>query len=177
MAKKFFKKWMPDHDKIRQHPHLNRVFGKLLHDPNLLHLNRRSVTGAFFVGLFMAFVPVPTQMIFAAGIAIWWRVNLPISVGLVWITNPLTMPPIFYFAYKLGAWILGLPIRHQQFELSWAWLGSELSAIWQPFLLGSLICSLGAALLGAGLVRLIWRLNVVRQWEERKRRRARIKQL
>ena len=112
---------MPDHEKLRAHPHLNKIFGKLLHDPNLLHLNRRSVSGAFFVGLFMAFVPLPTQMIFAAGVAIWLRVNLPISVGLVWITNPITIPPMFYFAYKVGAWILNEPVMEWQFELSWDW--------------------------------------------------------
>ncbi len=177
MSKKFLKKWMPDHEKIRRHPHLNKLFGTLLHDPNLLHLNRRSVTGAFFVGLFMAFVPLPTQMIFAAGIAIWLRVNLPISVGLVWITNPLTMGPIFYFAYKVGAWTLGLPVRESNFNLSWEWLGTELSAIWEPFLLGSFLCALTAATLGATAVRLLWRLNVVRQWEIRKQRRAKCKQL
>ena len=173
MPKKFIQRWMPDHDKVRSHPHLNKVFGSLLHDPNLLHLNRRSVTGAFFVGLFMAFVPIPFQMLPAAALSIWWRVNLPISVGLVWITNPITIPPLFYFAYKIGAWTLHLPVRHIDFhDISWHWLTSELAAIWEPFLLGCFICALGSATLGAITIRLLWRLNVVRQWERRKRDRA-----
>jgi uncharacterized protein (DUF2062 family) len=29
----------------------------------------------------------------------------------VWITNPITMPPIFYGCYKLGAWILDVSIE------------------------------------------------------------------
>ncbi|MDH5777262.1 MAG: DUF2062 domain-containing protein, partial [Gammaproteobacteria bacterium] len=82
MPKKFIQRYMPDHDKIRQHPHLNKMFGTLLHDPNLLHLNRRSVSGAFFIGLFMAFVPMPFQMVPAAALAIYFRTNLPISIGL-----------------------------------------------------------------------------------------------
>ena len=173
MPKKFIRKWMPDQEKIRNHRYLNRLFGSLLHDPNLLHLNRRSVTGAFFIGLFMAFMPLPTQMVFAAAVAIWWRVNLPISVGLVWLTNPVTIPPVFYFAYKVGAWILGTPVRVIHFEdISWDWLTSELAAIWEPFLLGCLICGLVCAIIGAISVRLLWRLNVVRQWERRKRERA-----
>jgi uncharacterized protein (DUF2062 family) len=172
MPKKFIKRWMPDHEKIRAHPHLNKIFGKLLHDPNLLHLNRRSVSGAFFVGLLMAFVPLPTQMIFAAAAAILFRVNLPISVGLVWLTNPVTMPPVFYFCYKVGAWILNTPVAKHSFELSWTWLQTEFGLIWQPFLLGCVICGLTSAVVGAAVIRLLWRWHVLRQWEERKQRRA-----
>ncbi len=163
---------MPDHDKIRNHKHLNQVFGTLLHDPNLLHLNRRSVSGAMFVGLFFAFVPLPTQMIMAAGTAILLRVNLPISVGLVWLTNPVTMPPIFYFCYKVGTWILGTPLREVAFELSWDWIGSELAAIWQPFLLGCAVVGVSSGALGWVIVRLLWRLHVVRHLKARKARRT-----
>ena len=170
MPKKFFKKWMPDSNRIKNHPHLNKVFGKLLHDPNLLHLNRRSVSGAFFVGLFMAFVPLPSQMILAAGIAIWVRVNLPLSVGLVWVSNPFTMPPLFYFAYKVGAWTLNVPVTDWNFELSWAWFGTELAAKWEPFLLGCFICGVVSGFLGFVLIRLIWRINIGSRWATRKRR-------
>ena len=79
MPKKFIKRYMPDHEKIRNNKQLNKVFGTLLHDPNLLHLNRRSVSMAFFVGLFFAFVPLPTQMIMAAAVAISSALRLKIS--------------------------------------------------------------------------------------------------
>jgi len=171
MPKKFIKRWMPDQEKIRKHPQLNKVFGKLLHDPNLLHLNRRSVSGAFFVGLLMAFVPLPTQMLFAAAAAILLRVNLPISVGLVWLTNPVTMPPVFYFCYKVGAWILQRPVTQHHFEMTWSWVTTELATMWQPFLLGCLICGLASAMLGAAVIRLIWRVHVIRQWHARREKR------
>lgn len=176
MTKKFIKRWMPDHEKVRSHPHLKKIFGTLLHDPNLLHLNRRSVSGAFFIGLFMAFVPLPTQMIFAAAAAILLRVNLPISVGLVWLTNPITMPPIFYFCYKVGAWLLHTPIAHQNFELSWEWLSTQMDEIWAPFLLGCFICGMISAVLGAVLVRLLWRFHTIKQWKARKLKRQVSKQ-
>jgi len=172
MPKKFLKKWMPSNEKIRAHPHLNKIFGKLLHDSNLLHLNRRSVSGAFFVGLFMAFVPLPSQMVMAAGVAIWLRVNLPISVGLVWVSNPITMTPLFYFAYKVGAWTLSVPVTDWNFELSWTWLGTELAAKWEPFLLGCLICGVVSGVLGFLLIRLIWRINIGNRWAMRKQRRC-----
>lgn len=118
MPRKFIKRFMPDHDVIKRQKAL-RVFGNVLYNPNLWCLNRRSAAGAFAVGLFMAFVPLPSQMIMAAGLAIVLGVNLPLSIALVWITNPITMPVIFYFTYKLGAWLMGTPAQSFHFELTW----------------------------------------------------------
>ena len=167
MAKKFFKKWMPDPDKFRTHPHLNKLFGTLLHDPNLLHLNRRSVSGAFAVGLFVAFVPIPMQMVLAAALAIFFRTNLPISAGLVWITNPVTIPPISWFCFKVGSIILGTRIPPGHFEMTYEWISNEFLQIWQPFLLGCFLSGIVAALIGGIGVSLLWRYNVGRQWQLR----------
>lgn len=172
MPKKFIQRYMPDHEKIRQHPHLNKLFGTLLHDPNLLHLNRRSISGAFFIGMFMAFVPMPFQMIPAAAMAIYFRTNLPIAIGLVWITNPVTIPPMFYFCYKVGTWMLSQPLQTIEFTMDWHWFTTELAHIWQPFLLGCLVVALCASLIGGFGIRLLWRWHVVKQWSERKRRRS-----
>lgn len=170
MPKKFIKRLMPDHRTIREHKHL-QFFGTLLHDPNLWHFNRRSASGAFAVGLFFAWVPVPFQMLLGAGGAILFRVNLPLSVALVWVSNPLTMPPLFYFAYLLGKWLLGAPDIPFTFEPSFAWLQHELAAIWQPFLLGCLIMGVISSLGGYLTVRGLWRLHLIRHLQERRTRR------
>jgi hypothetical protein len=170
MPKRIIKRFMPDPHTIRDHKHL-RFLGTLLHDPNILHLNRRSVSGAFSVGLLMAFVPVPFQMVLAAIGAIVARVNLPISVALVWVTNPFTMPPIFYFAYKVGTWILQTPVEKIEFVLSTEWLLHELHEIWQPFLLGCFVCGVTFAVLGNAAIRLFWRLHVGRSWRKRQQDR------
>lgn len=162
---------MPDHDTIRYHKHL-QIFGTLLHSANLWHLNRRSVAGAFANGLFFAFVPVPFQMVLAAGGAIVFNVNLPLSVALVWVSNPVTMPPLFYGAYRVGAWVLGIKTGNFNFELSWEWLTSGLAAIWQPFLLGCLITGVVSAVVGYMSIRLFWRYRIVKEWRKRKLRRA-----
>jgi len=175
MPKKFIQRFMPDHDKIRQHPHLNKLFGTLLHDPNLLHLNRRSISGAFFIGVFWAFMPMPFQMIPAAALAIYFRTNLPISIGLVWITNPITIPPMFYFCYKVGTWVLSTPLKSVDFAMDWHWFTTEMAMIWQPFLLGCLIVAIVASLIAGFSIRLLWRWHVVKQWGERKKRRRKQK--
>ncbi len=170
MPKHFIKRFTPDRDTIKNHRHL-RMFGDLLHEPNLWHMNRRSVSGAFAVGLFWAFVPMPFQMIGSAATAIATRVNLPISVALVWITNPITIPPMFYFTYVVGTWILGEPAKHIEFELSVEWMAESLSGIWQPLLLGSLLCGVISAILGYLLIRGLWRWNIVSNLRKRKGRR------
>jgi len=172
MPKKLIKRLLPDHETIRNHKHL-RVFGRLLHDPNLWHLNRRSASGAFAVGLLMAFVPLPTQMLLAAAGAILFRVNLPLAVALVWLTNPITMPPIFYFCYRVGTWVLQTPPHAVHFALTWQWLETELVTIWKPFLLGCAVMGSLSAAVGYGLVRLLWRLQVVRHYQRKREERRR----
>ena len=170
VAKKIVKRYLPDFDKIRRHKHL-QFFGRLLHDPNLWHLNRRSVSGGTAVGLFMAFLPIPLQTIPAAASAIFFRVNLPISVAWVWITNPLTMAPVFVAAYTVGSWLLGTPAEAVQFNMSMEWFRSSLSHVWRPFLLGSIILSTASATAGYFLMQGLWRWHVVRDWERRREKR------
>ena len=172
MTRKIIKRYMPDAHKIRTHKHL-RMFGKWLHDTNLWHLNRHSVSGAFAVGLFWAFAPIPFQMIPSAASAIWLRVNLPISVALVWITNPFTIAPVYYFNYKLGSWLLREPMQDVSFEFTLDWATQQLASIWQPFFLGSFVVSVLASAAGYWAMRGFWRLQTVRQWEQRKRVRGR----
>ena len=169
MPKKLIKCITPDHGKVREHPHL-QVFGALLHDANLWHLNRRSASGAFAVGLFMAFMPVPFQMALAAGAAILFRVNLPISVVLVWVTNPITIPPIFYFSYLVGAWILGTPPISFDIDLSVDCVLRELGEIWHPLLFGCLVCGTLAAAIGYGAIRTLWRWHIVKHHRMRRNR-------
>lgn len=173
MPKKLIKRLMPDHQKIRNHPHLTRIFGTLLHDPGLWHLNRRSASGAFAVGLFCAFIPLPAQMILAAAMALLFRVNLPLSVALVWLTNPVTIPPMFYGTYKVGAWLLNTPEHHFEFQLELEWLLNETGAIWEPLLLGSLLVGSLAAALGYFGIRGLWRLHIVQYIKARRERRER----
>lgn len=151
---------MPNPQTIKEHKTL-QVFGNLLHDPNLWHLNRRSVAGAFAVGLFCMWMPIPFQMVLAAGVAIWLRTNLPLSVILVWITNPVTIPPMFYFAYLVGTWIIGAPIGDFNFELTFDWLLHELASIWKPFLVGCFTVASICSLLGYLTIQGFWRYSVL----------------
>ena len=171
MPKKFLRRISPSHARIRDIKAL-QLLGDWVYASNLWHINRYSASMAFFVGLFVAFMPIPGQTLVAAILAVYFRCNLPLSVGLVFVSNPVTTPPIFFMAYKIGALIIDVPVIHFEFEQGVDWLGSSLTAIWQPFLLGSLICGLFAGSLGYVIVSQLWRWRVARHWEARKRKRA-----
>lgn len=166
MPRKFLKRIMPDSATMREHPNLQR-FGERLTAPELWHLNRKSVSLAVALGLFVAFIPMPAQMLVSAFFAIWLRVNLPIAVACVWVTNPLTMPPIWFFTYKVGAMILDVPLRTHEFAFTLEWLQQELGMIWQPLYVGSLVCGVVVAIAGWALVRIIWRIAVIHSWLKR----------
>jgi len=162
---------MPDHQTIKSNKHL-QIFGDLLHNGNLWHLNRRSVAKAFAVGLFFAFIPVPFQMVLAAGVAIIVHSNLPLSIALVWITNPLTMPAIFYFCYVVGNWIIGAPQQKFTFEANWQWVVDSLSTIGPSFLLGCGVLAVVFSLIGYFGIHGLWRYSVSKEWHKRAHRKV-----
>jgi len=170
MPRKLIKRYMPNPDSIKNHK-LLKIFGKVIHDPQLWHLTRLSVSHAFVVGLFCAFIPGPFQMLIAAGGAIIFRANIAISVALVWVTNPFTMPFLFGLAYFVGIWTLGQDTDANGFEMSWDWIVANGG----PFLWGCFICGIVSAVVGYFGIRLFWRYHIISAWKARtKKRRARI---
>jgi len=167
MPKKLFKRYIPETNDIKKQKHV-RFFGKLLHDSNLWHLNQYSVATGFSIGLFCAFMPMPFQMILASSLAIALRANLPLSMVLVWISNPITMPPMFYFAYKVGTLVIPTTLN-LQIELTWQSLADHLMLIWQPLLIGTFICGITSAIFANLVIRLVWRTWVIKRWHSRRR--------
>lgn len=167
MARKLLKRWIPDPAKVKKIRGL-QFLGKLLHDPNLFHLNRHSVSVAVFVGIFVGFLPIPGQMPLAAVLAFVFRCNLPISIVGCWVTNPLTIVPVFYTTYELGRWILHDPPVKFSIELSWTWLTEEFQRVWQPLMFGSVLAGLVLGLLGYLAMQGFWYWYVMRNWERRK---------
>ncbi len=168
------RKLIPSRHKMREFSALQPV-AHLLNRPELWHFNRRGVSGAAFVGLFSAFIPVPSQMLLAAIITIIARVNLPISVALVWITNPITIPPMVYGSYRVGAWVLGIDVAELQVELSLDWVLANFIAIGKPLFIGSVICGLVAGSIGFTTSHFMWRNRVMHQWHKRRRLRGKEK--
>lgn len=166
MAKKLIQRWMPSRTAILENKYL-KIFGNSIFHTHLWHLNRHSTAKAFVIGLFACWIPVPFQMVISAGLAILFHANLPVSVLLVWLTNPVTMPVLFYISYRIGLMALGLPPSDFSFELSIDWLVNGLSSIWQPFLLGCLICGFISSALGYICVQMAWQHSVLKERKKR----------
>jgi len=169
MPKKLIKRLIPNHQSVKENKYL-KIFGSLLHNPHLWHMNRHSIAKAFAVGLFFAFMPVPFQMVLAAGTAILVHANLPLSIALVWLTNPLTIPAIFYACYVVGTWVLGAPAQAFIFEASWQWMIDSLSTIGPAFLLGCGVLGITFSILGYVGIQAMWRYSVIKAWKKRKKR-------
>lgn len=174
MPRKFLKKYLPDPAQLREHRHL-RVFGERIADPNLWHMNRRSIANGALVGMFCALLPIPFQMFPAALLAIACRANLPLSIALVWLTNPLTAVPVWYGTYQLGAWLLGTQATWQMqdgsVEAVWSSMWANFGQVYVPLMVGSLVVG---ALLGAlswFAVHQLWRAHARRAWRRRQKRR------
>ena len=167
MSKNFLKRYLPDPHKIKEMKALE-FLGDKLHAPNLWHFNRRSVSRAFAVGLWAMYTPpLPWQQVLAAIGAIYFNANLPIAVALVWITNPLTWAPMYYFAFLVGAYAMGSPtFSFDQFEdIFTIDKALELGA---PLLLGCFILMNIGAVLGYFGVQYFWRRSVRHRVELRR---------
>ena len=176
--RKSFRKYLPNHETVVSHRWL-KPYGHWLHHPNLWHLHRRSVAGGVAIGLFCGLIPGPLQMISAAILAVFFRVNLPVAAFTTLYTNPLTIVPLYALAYELGKWVSGahkgVVMAQPQFsDLHWHNLMSE---IWdwivllgEPFLIGLPLLALSLSLIGYIAVRLTWRTVVIWKWHRRKHR-------
>jgi uncharacterized protein len=169
MSRKVFSKWLPSRESLEKMRHL-RVLGPLLARPGLWHLNRRSVAVGLAAGVFIGFIiPMGLQIPVAAVLAFWTRGNLAAAVLSTLVTNPFTVAPIYYLAYRLGAFLTGGTHAAWSSDLS---VIAKLASVVGPLMLGLMVL----AVVGAGLAyfgtHALWRLFATRAWQERLRARA-----
>jgi len=170
VRKYFLRRYLPDSSALHQYRGL-RPFARWLGHPSLWHLNRRSTSTGFAIGLSMNFLPIPFPMIPALAITVGLRANVPATILGAWMRNPFTISLFALLSYQVGAWILGTPARALAFEMSWEWITGALAQIWAPFLLGCVVAGSASALLSYAVIRLLWRWQVVRAWRRRQANR------
>lgn len=164
--KKRLQRHLPNAERLRGHRSL-RFLGDSLDEPRLWQLNRHTVPGAVFIGVFVCLLPMPFHMVLAALLATWLRYNLPLSISLVWLNTPFTYLPVFYFNYRVGLWLMGGGHPKIPAHIDLTWLFHQLLPLW----LGSLICATLAAGCSALLIRSGWRLSIRYRWHHRHKRR------
>ncbi|MEO0576046.1 MAG: DUF2062 domain-containing protein [Pseudomonadota bacterium] len=171
MPRRFFKSISPTRASVLR----QRWLAPLRHwldAPNLWAIRRRSVAPGVALGLFWAWMPLPGHSVLSALSAIGLGVHLPLATVMTFLTNPVTILPMYYAAYRVGIWLLNQPERSFNFELSMHWLTSEITTLGPPLLLGCVLLGALTALLGFIAVDLVWRTRIGDYLRERQRRKA-----
>jgi len=167
--KKFFKKHTPNRDVIKNNKYFAFLGNSLFHK-DLWKFNRESFCRATAIGLFLGWMPMMFQMIPAAYFAVLLRANLPLSLAGVWISNPITMPPMMYFAYLFGNNVLDRNPVYNEFQLNTDWIMNAMSNIWEPLLLGTVIIGIVSSIIGYILMHVLWKVYLYNKLKKRKAR-------
>lgn len=167
---------IPTRDSIHRY-RLLRPFAKRLSEPALWRMTHRSVPRGVALGLGIGVIIPFMHTIIAAVLAIPLRANVAMAAAFTLVVNPITIPPMYYAAYRIGSWELHHesnlvdPAAAQRFS-------SELSRFlfWihhasGPIALGILTLSAGAATLGYLLSSVAWRWWIGSKWRQRRRAR------
>jgi len=143
-----------------------------------LSVNRNAVSKAVLVGLFFAFIPMPMQMLAVVLMIPLIKFNVPIGISLVWITNPLTMPFIYYFELIIGDLLTFSPVNQdiefmvELFTMNWfsSDFFSGLMEIIVPMYIGAFFTSALLSISGYYLVRWLWWRSVHHEKIRREKR-------
>ncbi|MDO9234743.1 MAG: DUF2062 domain-containing protein [Aquabacterium sp.] len=149
----------PGKDQILASPWMAPVRSHL-QDDCLWHIERQGVARGVAAGLFMGLLMPVAQILFAVVASVLIRGNVPISAACTLVTNPFTVPPIYYAAYQIGERVLP-----ESLDMGWLmtdathWLGQSLN--WAvshgaPLMTGLLLLATTSAMVGFAGVHLFW---------------------
>jgi len=173
--------WLLKHIPTRESIHryrLLRPFARHLSKPELWRLHRRSVPRGVALGLGIGIIIPFMHTILAALLAIPLRANVAIAAAFTLVVNPLTIPPMYYAAYRIGSWELhhdATLMNPAAAERASGELARFLFWIHEasgPIALGILTIAAVATLVGYFGSALLWRGSLRSKW--RARRQARI---
>ena len=173
-------KWLRHHIPTRENIHryrLLRPFASHLSHPTLWRMTPRSVPRGVALGLFVGVIIPFMHTAIAAVLAIPLRANVALAAAFTLVINPLTIPPMYYAAYRIGSWELHNdsrlvnPAAAEQFS-------SELSRLlfWihhasGPIALGVLSLAAGAAAVGYAVAAMTWRSRIGSRLRQRREAR------
>ena len=107
-VKKFLKP-LPRRSNVHRYPVLKWFAETAYKRSYLWSFKGQSMQAALFWGIWISMLPiVGIQMIVVFFVSLLVRANLPLIVALQWISNPLTMGPIYFADYKIGMILISL---------------------------------------------------------------------
>src|SRR5215831_4890310 len=158
--------WLTRHIPTRETVHryrLLRPFAPHLTHSSLWRMTRRSVPRGVALGLFVAVIIPVMHTAVAALLAIPARANVAIAAAFTLVVNPLTIPPIYYAAYRIGSWELHHdsplvnPAAAERFSSELSRLLFWIHQASGPIAIGVLTIAAVAAVFGYFTASLVWR--------------------
>ena len=141
-----------------RHEKLRAFIKKSKIPPEYLAANRKMISRGVLIGLFIAFIPMPMQMAAVLLFVPFIRFNVPIGLAMCWLSNPITMPPMYYMEYLTGSFLLG--IEPEPVEMTLEWFSNNLDNIFIPLYFGTALYSIVGSISGYFLVNYLWKLSV-----------------
>ncbi|CAA6801959.1 MAG: Unknown protein [uncultured Sulfurovum sp.] len=133
-----------------------------------LSINRKSISKGVLIGLFWAFIPMPMQMLAVLALTPFIKFNVPIAITMVWLSNPITMPFMYYIEYQTGNFLLGNE-GLENIELSLNWFSNNWDKIITPLYVGTIPYSLGISSIVYFIVNKLWIDSVHKEKSNRKK--------
>ena len=140
------------------------------------NINRKMITRGIFIGLFWGFIPMPMQMAAVVATTPFVRFNVPIAIAMVWLSNPITMPPMYYMEYLTGNFLLGRE-GIDGIELTLEWFSNNMGDIFVPLYVGTAFYSIVVSGLIALLINWLWVRSVHEEKCEKRSKRSRRKEI
>src|SRR3954452_9896626 len=169
--------WLKRHIPTRETVHryrLLRPFERHLTHASLWRMTRRSVPRGVALGLFVAVIIPVMHTAIAAVLAIPARANVAVAAVFTLVVNPLTIPPLYYAAYRIGAWelhhdaTLVNPADAERFSSELSRLLFWIHQASGPIVLGVLTIAVASAVIGYLGAALVWRFWPHNRWRRRR---------
>ncbi len=133
-----------------------------------LSVNRKSITRGLLVGIFWGFIPMPMQMLAVVFTTPLLKFNVPIAIATVWLSNPVTMPFMYYMEYLTGSFLLNTASLHV--ELTMEWFTSHLDDIFVPLYVGAMFYSIFISVIVYYSINWLWIKSVHQEKRHQKRK-------
>lgn len=124
-----------------------------------LAVNRKSISKGVFIGLLFGFIPMPMQMLAVLAMTPFVKFNVPIAISMVWLSNPLTMPFMYYMEYQTGNFLLGRE-GLANIQLTLEWFSENWDNILVPLYVGTIPYSLFLSSIIYYIINKMWILSV-----------------
>lgn len=132
---------------------LRKLYRRVVHIEDTPH----RVAWGFAIGMFIGWLPIVGAQMLISAITCWLlRANPFASIPPVWISNPLTMVPMYWAMNHVGALFAGRSISWAEINLLWQEIQERsvidatiylFTSFWEVFL---------AMLVGGSLIGIVW---------------------